>query len=541
MPGVIAAGNPQTAAAGAAMLRRGGNAVDAAVAAAFASFVAELGVVHLGGSGLAQIYDPTSSQSLVYDFFSAMPGLGSAERAESQHGGLDFQQVIIDYGATTQSFYLGRGSVAVPGNVIGLCRLAADFGSLSLAEILAPAIELAREGALLDAFQADTCELLRPLYTHTKGMRAIFTPAGRMVADGERIFIPGLAKTLQTLAREGASLARTGRLAQALVTDQQARGGLVTQADLERYQVDVEPPITVRYRHYDVLLPPPASTGGVLTAFTLKVLNHFEIPPTPGGADHLSLLYEVLAATTRARPYWEKAWAGMANTEAIAYFLGEELINSFAREVGAALAGNRPSTAHAEPPGAGNTSHLGVIDDRGMAVGLTTTAGESAGYVIPGTGFIPNNILGEEDLNPHGFHQWPAGARIPTMMAPTIVRLNDSIRLVTGSGGSNRIRSAILQVLINVLDYEMALEEAVNAPRVHVQDGVLQCEAGYDPEAVGRLEEIGYSVNRWASRSIYFGGAHSVARQEDGSLIGAGDDRRGGSVALVNGAIAEDA
>src|SRR5690606_17349661 len=142
-----------------------------------------------------------------------------------------------------------------------------------------------------------------------------------------------------------------------------------------------------------------------------------------------------------------------------------------------------PSTAATEPPGPSNTSHLSVIDDNGMAVALTTTAGESAGYVVPATGFIPNNILGEEDLSPNGFHQWPAGQRIPTMMTPTIVLKDGRIRLVTGSGGSNRIRSAILQTLVNALDYDMPLQEAVSAARVHVEDGILQCEWGYDVRA----------------------------------------------------------
>ncbi len=528
--GVIAAGNAQTAAAGAAMLRRGGNAVDAAVAAAFASFIAEVGVVHLGGSGLAQIFDPQNGRSVVYDFFSTMPGLGR----EGPEAEIDFEEVTVDFGATTQNFHLGRGAVAVPGNIAGLCRLAADFGRRPLPELLEPAIRLARDGAILDAFQADTCELLRPLYTHTESMRAIFTPTGPMIASGERLFIPDLAQTLQDLAREGSALARNGRLAQAFLADQEANGGLITATDLEEYEVVGQPPIRLPYRQYEVLLPPTSSTGGVLTAFTLKLLADFDVRAAAhGSADHLRLLYEVQAATTRARPFWEKAWAEMPAGEAIAYFLDDDFVVPFVEEVRHALASDVPSPAATEEAGPSNTSHISIIDEEGMAVALTTTAGESAGYVVPGTGFIPNNILGEEDLNPHGFHRWPAGQRIPTMMTPIFVSLDDNVRLVTGSGGSNRIRSAILQVLVNVLDYGLSLEEAVNAPRVHVENGVLQCEWGYDAAAVDEVEEMGYPVNRWSRRSIYFGGAHSVSRTEDGRLVAAGDDRRGGSTVYV--------
>ncbi len=169
--GAISAGDPGTAAAGARILREGGNAVDAAVAASFASFIAEIGVVHLGGSGMAQLYDARTGTSRVYDFFSAMPGLNG--RPPDQ---LDFEEVTINFGATTQSFHLGRGSVAVPGNIAGLCRLAADHGRLPLPMLLEPALELARNGLALAPFQADTCDLLTPLYTHTAGMRAIFAP-----------------------------------------------------------------------------------------------------------------------------------------------------------------------------------------------------------------------------------------------------------------------------------------------------------------------------------------------------------------------------
>jgi gamma-glutamyltranspeptidase/glutathione hydrolase len=140
--GVIAAGDQETAAAGAVMLEQGGNAVDAAVAAAFASFIAEIGVVHLGGSGLAQIFDPANNSAVTYDFFSAMPGLGSGRSKEA----LDFEKVTINFGPTTQDFFLGRGSVAVPGNIFGLCQMAADHGRLPLTTLLQPAIRLARAG-----------------------------------------------------------------------------------------------------------------------------------------------------------------------------------------------------------------------------------------------------------------------------------------------------------------------------------------------------------------------------------------------------------
>lgn len=532
MAGVIAAGNGQTAAAGIAILEQGGNAVDAAVAAAFASFIAEVGVVHLGGSGIAQIYDPHNGQQRVYDFFSNMPGLeGHGLGSE-----LDFERVTIDYGPATQDFYLGRGSVAVPGNIFGLCRLATDFGRMPLDSLLRPAIRLAKKGAVLDQFQADTCELLRPLYTHTAGMRTIFAPEGHMVRRGDRIAIPHLEETLATLGRQGESMIRNGYLAKAILRDQRRRDGLLTAADLARYEVYTSEPIRLQYRDFDVLLPPPCSTGGVLTAFALKLLNDVSFQGLQhGSTEHLRLLYEALAGAAHARPGWEQLVTREPWPNAVSTFLDDATVAPYVYRMRRAIAENRPTPAPPEPAGPQSTSHLSVVDGDGMAVALTTTAGESAGYVVPETGFIPNNILGEADLNPAGFHQWQPGQRIYTMMTPLIVLSGGKIHLVTGSGGANRIRSAILQVLVNVLDFGLPLETAVNAPRIHVEDGILHCEAGYDETSASILENQGYTVHRWNTRSIYFGGAHSVARDPrgGGAYVAAGDDRRGGATAAM--------
>lgn len=529
--GVIAAGDKETAAAGAEMLRRGGNAVDAAVAAAFASFIAEAGVVHLGGSGIAQIYDARSGQSRVYDFFSVVPGLDGRPPER-----LDFEAVTIDFGSATQQFYLGRGAVAVPGNIAGLCRLAADYGRLPLADLLAPAIRLARDGVALAPFQADTCALLAPLYTHTEGIRRVFAPAGHVIRPGERLHIPDLAETLTALARAGDDYARRGPLAHALLADQAANGGLLTAADLDAYAVLRPAPIRLAYRDHEVLLPPLCSAGGVLTAFTLRLLSAFDVVAWPhGSAGHLQLLVEVMAATTRARARWDGWLDALGDEAATARLLDERTVAAARDEIRAALADRQPSSVAPEPPGPANTSHLSVMDGEGLAVGLTTTAGESAGYIVPGTGYIANNMLGEEDLHPRGFHTRPAGQRIPTMMTPAVILHGGRPRLVVGSGGSARIRSAILQTLSNLLDYRLPLDDAVNRARVHLDGEVLQCEAGYDPRAVDALENMGYRVNRWSARSIYFGGAHSVARDDAGRLWAAGDNRRGGATAAVEG------
>lgn len=531
--GVIAGGNKETIAAGAAILQQGGNAVDAAVAATFASSIAEVGLVNMGGSGVAHIYAP-NGRSTVYDFFSNMPGLGQPRTPKT----LDFSKVTVDFGSTTQDFYVGRASVAVPGNFFGLCQMAADCGRLPLPTLLQPAIQLARDGLSLDGFQAFACQLLTPIMTNTSEMANIFTATGTMINEGDRLYIPQLLETLEQLAREGEGLLRNGRLAQAFVADQQTNGGLLTATDLASYQVYQLPPICVPYQGYEVLLPPPSSTGGVLTAFTLKLMDRFNVSQWHHGSwQHLQILYELMTATAKARPHWDHAIETSQTpeelTQAIADFLSESNIGGYAKDIEASLQEKRPSSARPEPQTHSNTTHISIIDGDGMMVSLTHTAGESAGYVVPGTGFIPNNMLGEADLHPQGFHTRPAGRRIPTMMTPTIILQNGVPRMSLGSGGSIRIRSAILQTLSNLLDYGMSLNDAVNSPRVHFEGGVFQCEGGYDETAVSQLEALGYPINRWQERSMYFGGAHSVSRTENGRLVGAGDSRRGGVTMVV--------
>lgn len=490
--------------------------------------------MHLGGSGIAQVYDPGDNgneiKSVVYDFFSTMPGRGRTGLPDK----LDFEKVTVDFGPTTQDFYLGRGSVAVPGDVVGLCTLAEENGRLPLKELLKPAIRLAREGVYLSKFQTDTCELLRPLYTHTDEIRQIFTKNGKTVSPEDRFFIPHLQQTLENLASEGEQYARTGSLAQTIVKDHEINGGLITAADLAQFKVGLREPISVPYRDYEVLLPPPSSSGGVLTAFTLHLLSQFEVDKlTHHSREHLQLLFEVMAATTRARPVWDSLVEEYTSDEALAYFLHPTFVGRYVDEVKRALSGDYRFPVLSEPSPRPDTSHISVIDGQGLAVSLTTTAGESAGYVLPGTGMIPNNILGEEDLHPAGFHKMPAGQRINTMMTPTIVLCQGKIRLVVGSGGSIRIRSAVLQVLSNLLDFRMTLDQAVNMARVHLEKGVLQCEYGIDTESLSELGAIGYKLNHWDKRSIYFGGAHSVSRTSSGRLVAAGDSRRGGAVEVV--------
>jgi gamma-glutamyltranspeptidase/glutathione hydrolase len=534
MPGVIAAGHPETAAAGAEILRQGGNAVDAAVAATFASFVAESALVNIGGGGIAQVYDPAAGQAIVYDFFSAMPGLSANGRMSTLN--LDFRRILVDFGAAQQPFYIGRGSVAVPGVVAGLCAMLEDRGTLPLSAVLTPAIRLAREGVRLSEIQGYITGLLTPILTDTPGVAAIYAPAGQMARAGQTLYFTALAETLEQLGRQGPLLFYTGAVAQKIVADQQVHGGLLTQADLAGYRVLRAEPIRLDYRGYTVLLSPPSSIGGVLIGFALKLLASQPLPAMRhNSAVHLRVLAEVMRLTTIARTEWDRQGkeSGASLFDLVEHLLADSHITRYRAWLDEALAGQNLLPDPGQPQGPANTSHLSVADTNGLIAGVTTSAGESAGFVVADTGVMLNNMLGEIDLHPNGFHQLPPGQRLMTMMSPVLVLRRGQPLMAIGSGGSNRIRSAILQVLSNVIDFDLSLEQAVEAPRLHFEDNLVQLEGGLDPALAAELEALGYTVNRWPGRNMFFGGAHAVARSEDGSWLAAGDSRRGGSVARV--------
>ncbi|MCB9139373.1 MAG: gamma-glutamyltransferase [Caldilineaceae bacterium] len=522
--GAISAGDPQTAAAGAEILEQGGNAVDAAVAAAFTSFVAETTLVNISGGGIALVIDSQSERDVVFDFFSDMPRGAYTPAA-------DFRQIMIDFGPEQQAFQIGRASVAVPGAVAGLCRMAQVYGTFDLPALLAPAIRLAQAGTVMNEAQHYIYMLLQPIFQATPGIAAIYAPGDRLYQPGERIPLPALGRTLEELARRGPDYFYCGELGQAIVSDQQAHGGLVTAADMAAYEVYEHTPIALDYREHTVMLPPPSSSGGVLVAFALKLMAGQEPAAfAHNGVEHLRLLSEIMRLTNLARADWD-ALTGPVD-ERIAWFLSDEHLNRYHSRLNDLLVGAPAPVEPSFVPGPEDTTHISVVDGAGLLVSITTSAGENAGYVVGDTGVCLNNMLGEADLHPQGFHRWPPGTRLNTMMTPTVVVKDKHPVLAVGSGGSNRIRSAILQVLSNVIDFDLPVDAAVNASRIHFEAGLLQAEGGISQAAIDGLRARGYVVNQWPDRNMFFGGAHAVGFQA-GRLVPAGDVRRGGSVALV--------
>jgi gamma-glutamyltranspeptidase/glutathione hydrolase len=522
MKGAVAAGHPLTAQAGARVLEEGGNAVDACVAAAFAAAVTESFLTGPGAGGFMLVHRARDRTARLADFFVAAPGLGLRRRRSGE-----MQAIDVGFGestTTTQPFLIGPASVAVPGAVAGLEAAHRVYGRLPWRELLLPAIELARGGVELTRAQAHIHAMLDPiLRAGDEGGRTYSSPTGSRLVAGDTLRLPDLAHTLEAIGRSGAAVLTRGDRARAMVATVRAGGGDLTLNDLAAYRVVWRRPVRVRFRGHDVLLNPAPSSGGVLIAYGLALLQ--SLPATEAGsAEAAAALAEVMREQGRARGGGfsrDLHRGGLAGR-----LLDPAVLRAARRRIQKRLRGDP------EPAPPGGTTHVSVIDAEGNAASLSTSTGSGSGVIVPGTGVYLNNMLGEYDLV--AGRPVPPGRRLTSMMAPTIaLGRHGQARLVVGSAGSARLRGAIMQIVVNVLEHGLGVEEAIGAPRIHVDEPHLHCEGGHDPAELDRLAELGYEIVRWRRRNMFFGGAAAVEVLPDGSLAASGDPRRGGAGVVV--------
>ncbi len=500
--GVVAAGHPISAASGAAVLRDGGNAVDAALGAMLASFACEPLLTGLGAGGYMLVVAPGQTPVLL-DFFVEAPGRGESDATRPAQPGSELIPVSISFGGDAlQEFNIGAASVGTYGMPAGVCEAARRYGRVPLEQLVAPAAALARDGVALSPMQAYIVELLAPIVTSTPEAQALFAPEGRLLRAGDRLRQPELADGLERLAAEGAAPFYTGDIGAAIVNWLAPRGGIVSRADLAAYAVVDRAPLQVGYRGRAVLTNPPPSAGGILIARALALLDAGATPPS------VVEIVDVMERTQRERT--PEFLTGLDDPGFVERFLG------------------------AGPPSGrlGSTTHIATLDREGWACSVTCSAGSASGVIVPGTGVHLNNMLGEHDLNPLGFHRHPPGRRMPSMMSPTVVLDDGRPVLAVGSAGSNRIRSAVLQTIIRSIDDGMAAQAATEAPRVHYEDGVVYTEPGVAVEA---LQAAGRTLAPFRDRNLFFGGAQAVAQAADGTFSGGGDPRRGGAASVVEG------
>lgn len=482
--GVVAAGHPLTAQAGARVLREGGNAVDAAVASMLTSFVAEPLLTGLGAGGYMLVAG-LDAEPVLLDFFVQAP------RVREDQAELD--AVDVSFGDAVQVFYIGPASCGIYGTPAGVCEAVRRWGTIGLAELAAPAARLAREGAPLNAGQAYIVEILGDLLRSTPECSALWAPRGPLLRAGELLPNHDLADALERLGSEGPRPFYEGDVAAAVCAWLSEHGGAIALDELASYRAIAREPLRIAYRDRELLTNPPPSAGGILIAYALALLDRAAGPPT------LEQVLRAMEAAQRERT--PEFVQGLPDEGFRERFLSSRL---------------------------GSTTHISVLDGDGVACSVTCTNGEGSGVVVPGTGIHLNNVMGEQDLSPLGFHTHPPGIRMPSMMAPSVVTRTGDVELVLGSAGSNRIRSAILQTIVGVVDRAMSVEQAVVAPRAHFEDGIVYHEPGLRPEHARGREIVGFH-----DLNLFFGGVQAVQRCAGGELCGAGDPRRGGVAVVV--------
>jgi len=466
--GAVAAGHPLTVNAAAEMLRMGGNAFDAVLAAGFASVVTEPALSGLGGGGFMLASKNQGKREVLYDFFVDVPGKGRDESREPC-----LIPIEIRFPATVQVFHIGEGSVAVPGLLHGFREIHRDLCSFGLDRIVSPVLGYLERGVELTPLQAGLLRTLREILGYTDYGKEIFDP------DRDRLYNPLLRDFLSVLSWDGWFEWLHDAVREFEQTADQ-KGGVLTAEDIMTYRVHKRDPLRIPYREYTILTNPPPSFGGIL----------------------LEVAFEYLR-TVNLR--------GMSGTEKLL-----SRVSAMER-------------MHRKKSLAGGTTHISVVDEEGNAASMTLSNGSNSGCFLGNTGIMLNNMMGEDDLHPGGFYTMPCGERVPSMMSPTIIKKGNEISGVLGSGGSKRIRTAMMQVMMNLIDEGMNIHDAVESPRLHLDDeGILQVEPGYSEEFLQALSEY-YEVNVWKEKDIYFGGVHIVT----GDLRGWGDSRRGGVFELV--------
>lgn len=506
-PAIISAGNNTTAEAVADVIQSGGNAFDGAMAGVFMAMVSEPALTSAGGGGFLMAY-PENRKPILYDFFVDMP-IGNSKSP-------DFFSIEVDFGDSQQEFHIGRGSVAVPGIIAGLLHVHNQLGKIPLKEVVTPAINAGKNGIALSHKQAYFLDILEPIMCHNDAGKKIFCSGDKLIQTNETLKMEKFADFLDTLSLEGVDFFYKGEIAE-LIVDFQMEGGFITHKDMEKYSVVERNPIVTAFNGYQVLSNPPPAVSGLLVDFILRLLQSRGCSD-----DHQISIQEMvyafeitgLARAEHLQDFSQKMEIDMSN-------VFEKYRKMFLENLNKPASGNLPENRN------GSTTHISIIDKSGNAASVTTTNGEGCGYVLPQAGFMLNNMLGEEDLNPLGFHKHPPGARLPSMVAPTIVLKDGKPVLVTGTAGSNRIRSVIVQMIVNIFCNGMDIETATRHPRVHLEGNILHVEPGI-PNTILEMLSARYKIHHWKEQNVFFGGANSVLNSE-----GMGDPRRGGYTITV--------
>lgn len=528
---MIVTGQDLATQAGLDVLRKGGNAVDAAVTAAFVMAVTLPRAGNIGGGGFMLVYSAKTKEVIALDFWQKAPAKASRDMYAGPDGRADQKLSRFSYIA-----------VAVPGTVAGLAAALKKYGTISLAKALAPAVRLAEDGYRLNELQAaDMKNYEQILKAYPSTLKVFFKPGGALYGAGDLFVQKELARTLREIARKGPDAFYRGSIAGRIDRQMKANGGILTKEDLAAYAPVFRKPLRGSYRGLDIFTMPPPSFGGTSVIEILNILEGYDLKSCGhNSAAALHLLSEAMkrsladAAQYIGDPDMVKVPAEGLTSKEYAQDLRKSIDPGKATPSAQIRPGNAPAYERE------STTHFSVADREGNAVSCTFTLNGNfgSGIVVDGAGFLLNNEM--DNFNTHPCKADPGGPveteanaiapnkRMTTGMAPTIVMKDGGPYIVTGSPGSSRIISTIVQVITNVVDFDMNIQEAVNAPKAHNEwlPDELRIERGISPDTVRILGQMGHKV----VTGDPMGAATSILiDQKKGTRFGAPDPRREGS------------
>lgn len=525
--GIVAAAKPEASQVGVDILKKGGNAVDAAIATAFALGVLEPNASGLGGGGFMIIKMAKMKEAVVVDFRETAP---AASKADMYKFGADGK--VIDNASV-----VGGLAVGVPGELAGLLYALENYGSkkMNREKVMAPAIEWAEKGIPVTVNLASIIQDNLGKINMYPATAKIYTKDGLPFEVGETIKNPDLAATLRLIAKGGADAFYKGELAERTAKAARDAGGILTAQDLANYQVKIRKPVTGTYRGYTIESVPPASSGGTHVIQILNVLENFDMaslgPGTPAST-HVWIEALRLAFADRGKymadaDFVKVPLKGLANKD-YAKTLAAKI--DMAKAMGSATADD-PTKFES-----GSTTHFSVMDKDGNMVAVTKSINYffGSGVVVPGAGFILNDHMDDFALKPGHVQSIEVGKRPLSSMTPTLVLDPDGKPFMTiGSPGATRIIAAVAEVISNVIDHGMSIQDAIMAPRVFAMaSGTVQLEGRASINTLKGLEALGHTVNVRADWDAYFGGVHAVLFDRPAKMLyGGADPRRDGQAA----------
>lgn len=526
--GMIVSNHPLASGAGAEMLLAGGNAIDAAIAALFALTVVEPMMVGILGGGVAHVRLADGTHTII-DGLSTAPMQARADMYET------ISDTLPNYRETSgRKNVIGALAVAVPGALAGWCETLARFGTMPLADVLAPAIRYAENGFIVTPYLGDSISDCAADLNTDPGLRLQFFPHGEALRPGARLVRADYAESLKLVAKEGAAALYHGALGHALTNFMAANNGLINQSDLETYRTVERIPVRSDYRGYTVIGPPPPASSGVHIAQMLNILEAYDMRRLGfGTADTIHLLAEALKIAFADRA------VATADPAFIDVPVATLVSKSYAAKRQSEISMRRAKkwTAGLRAHESANTTHVTVADQHGNVISTTQTINGLFGACvsIPETGMIANNYMFNFDPHPGNALSIAPGKRVYTSMAPMMVTKNDALQFALGLPGGLRIFPSALQAILNIIDHGMTLQDAVEAPRVWTEGGVLEVENAIDSAVDEELTRRGHTIQRVQRIA---GGMNAIGFATDGLMTGAACWRADGTPVAISGGLA---